>query len=601
MKTSANWKIAVFGTPLLLLLSACNLAPKYSAPPAQTPVAFKEAPPQDYKEGAGWKIAQPGDDKIRAKWWELYNDRTLNALEEQVAISNQSIKQSEANFRAARALVVVARASLFPTISAAPSYSNSKSSSTTRGGYVIGGAGAGATTTTTGTTSTTGTSTGTSTGTTTGTTGSGTSTGTSSSTGGTSTVGTLSTSPVNYYSLSSDISYTVDLWHRVRNQIAADVYSAQASAADVATALLSTQAELAQDYFEVRALDAQRKILADTVANYQQSLKLTQTLFEAGIDSDEDVAQAQTQVDTTSAQLTDLGTSRATYEHAIAVLIGKPPSTFALEVAPFIPRPPEVPVAVPSELLERRPDIAAAERTVAAANASIGVARAAYYPNLTLNASGGFETTAFTEWFNWPSRFWSLGPSLSAPLFTGGARRGVREQAEAQYDADVANYRQTVLTAFQAVEDNLANLRILSREIDQERTAVRSANHYLDLSLTRFKAGVDSYLNVITAQNTVLTSRETELQIEVRQMSASVSLIMALGGGWSPQSPNEHQLLAKPASWKTPAEAGPAHPPATTANPPALPANLSVPGTPTEAPSEPGSSTPVGVSPPPVS
>jgi NodT family efflux transporter outer membrane factor (OMF) lipoprotein len=372
----------------------------------------------------------------------------------------------------------------------------------------------------------------------------------------------------------------VDFWHKIRNTVAANVYSAQASAADIATSRISIQAEVAQDYFEVRALDAQRKIYQDTVANYRQQLDLIQTLFHAGIDSDEDVAQAQSQLDTATAQMTDLGVSRATYEHAIAVLIGQPPSGFALPVAPFSPNPPPVPVALPSELLERRPDIAASERLVAAANAQIGVAKAAYYPNLTLSAAGGFQTSSFTQWFNWPSRFWSLGPTLSQTLFEAGGLRAVSEQAEANYDADVASYRGTVLSAFQAVEDNLSTLRILAQEVMEEQTAVNSANHYLQLSLTRFKAGVDSYLNVITAENTLLTNRQTELQIQLRQMTASVSLVMALGGGWDPaELPNYKQLLTNPPKWSP---AGPAPPaaPSAPANPPALPPDLPVPASP---------------------
>jgi NodT family efflux transporter outer membrane factor (OMF) lipoprotein len=323
---------------------------------------------------------------------------------------------------------------------------------------------------------------------------------------------------------------------------------------------------VAQDYFEVRSLDAQRQLLSDTLANYKESLQLVQSLFNAGIDSDEEVAQAQTQVDTATAQLTDLGVSRANFEHAIAVLTGQPPSTFSLPVAPFVPNPPDVPVALPSELLERRPDIAAAERRVAAANAEIGVARTAYYPNLTLSASGGFQTAKVAQWFDWPSRFWSVGPSLAATLLDVGARRAANEEAQGSYDAAVATYRGTVLSALQAVEDNLSTLRILSKEIGEQHTAVNSSSHYLDLSLTRFKAGVDSYLNVITAQNTVLTNRETELQIELRQMTASVGLVMALGGGWNSQVPAYKELIAKPPKGQ-PA----AGPPANAPNAPAAP------------------------------
>ena len=536
---------------VVLLFAACDRAPKYARPPAPAPSAFKEAPPQEYKEGEGWKIAQPGDDKIRTKWWEIYNDPQLNALEERVEGSNQSILAAEANFRAARALVVTARSGLFPTIGASPAYSNSRFSQTSRTGSVVSGGGVTSTgTTSTGTTSTgttTGTGTTMGTGTTTGSTTTGTTTGVS---GNSSIKGT-----VNQFSLPIDVSYTVDLWHKIRNQVAANAYSAQASAADSATATLSIHAELAQDYFEVRALDEQRRILEETVASYRQNVQLTQTLFATGIDSEEEVAQAQTQLDAAMAQQSDVGISRATYEHAMAILMGEPPAAFALPVAPFVPKPPDVPLALPSELLERRPDVAAAERTVASANATIGIARAAYYPNLTLSASGGFQTSTFTDWFTWPSRFWSVGPQLAQTLFDGGARRGATEQAQAQYDAAVANYRQTVLTAFQAVEDNLSTLRILSTEVVQQQTAVTSANRYLTLANTRFRAGVDSYLNVITAQTTVLTNRETEVQLQLRRMTASVGLVMALGGGWdNSKLPQMKDLLVKPPKWSPAAQ-----------------------------------------------
>lgn len=572
MKMNGNKLRAAWIAIGCLLLGGCNVAPKYAKPPAQTPAAFKEAAPAQYKEGAGWKIAQPGDDKLGGKWWTIYGDPTLASLEERVATSNQTILQAEANFRAARALVVTSRAQLFPSITTNPGYTNSRSSATSRTGFVLGTPG-GTTTTTTGT-STTGTGT-----TGTGTTGTGT-TGTGTTSGGSSTsnVATPANSGViNNFSLPFDVSYTVDFWHKVRNTIAANAYTAQASAADIATSRISIEAEVAQDYFEVRALDAQRKMYEDTVANYRDQLKLVQTLYTAGIDSEEEVAQAQTQLDTATAQMTDLGVTRATYEHALAVLTGQSPATFSLAVAPFVPKPPEIPVALPSELLERRPDIASTERRVAAANADIGVARAAYYPNVTLSAALGLQTSHFTQWFTWPSRFWSLGANVSQPLFEVGGLRGVTEQASANYDAAVAAYRGTVLSAFQAVEDNLSTLTILSQEALQEQTAVTSAHHYLDLSLTRFKAGIDSYLNVITAQNTLLTNRQTELQIELRRMTASVSLIMALGGGWDPaQLPNYKQLLATPAKWSPAGPVAPAGPTAAP-NPPPLPADQTAP------------------------
>ena len=483
----------------------------------------------------------------------MYNDPVLNSLEEQVQISNQTIVQAEANYRASQAVVLSARSALYPTIGATPSYSNARSSATSHGAIISSG----------GTTSTTST----------GTTGT-TSTGTTGTTGTTSSgVATTSSSAINEYSLPFSVSYTVDLWHKVRNQIAADSFQAQASAADIQTALLSAQTTLAQDYFELRATDAQRLILQDTLKNYQDALKLTGILYKTGIDSQQDVAQAQVQFDTASAQLTDLGVARAQYEHAIAVLIGRPASSFDIAAGTFVPNPPQVPVAVPSSLLERRPDIAALERTIASDNALIGVARAAYYPNLTLSASAGLQTTSFTKWFTWPSRFWSLGPSFSETLFDGGARKAGVYQAEAQYDAEVANYRETVLTSFQAVEDELAAERILSQEVVQQHTAVNSSQHYLDLANIRYKTGVDSYLNVITAQTSLLTNKETEVSIELRQMTANVQLILALGGGWDdsqlpknvlPVSPRNNQLLP---NGGTPTPASPAFNPPPLAKP----------------------------------
>ncbi|HMF76974.1 MAG TPA: efflux transporter outer membrane subunit [Bryobacteraceae bacterium] len=511
-----------------LLLCSCNPTPKYAKPPATTPTAFKETPDQ-FKEGAGWKLAQPGDDKIRAKWWEIYNDPQLNALEEQVAVGNQTIAAAEANYRAAQALVVSARSNLYPFIGASPQYTNSRQSATTRATNVQTGPGQ----------------------------------------------GTLA-SVTNGFNIPFSASYVPDFWHRIRNSIDAQAYTAQAGAADIATALLSIQSELAMNYFELRAADAQRQILTDTIENYRQALQLTSILFKTGIDSEQDVTQAQNQLDVTIAQTTDVGVARAQFEHAIAALMGKPASNFELPVDKFNPFPPQVPVAVPSALLERRPDIASLERQVAAANSNIGIARAAYFPDLSLSASGGFNTSHITQWFTFPSRTWSVGPTLAQTLYDGGARRAQNEQANAQYDAAVANYRQTVLTSFQAVEDQLSTLRILSQEVVQQRTAVASATLYLNLAQTRYKSGVDSYLNVITAQNTVLTNRVTELSIQLRQMSSSVALILALGGGWDPATlPQRKDILARPGPWQQ--NAGPgssaqpvnAQPPA--ANPPPLP------------------------------
>jgi NodT family efflux transporter outer membrane factor (OMF) lipoprotein len=429
-------------------------------------------------------------------------DPNLNALEEQVRVSNQTIRAAEANYRVSRALVVAARASLFPTVSAAPALTRSRSSQT----Y--------------------------------------------SSSGNANGTGKV----VNQFNFPLDASYTVDLWGRIRNSVAASAYSAQASAADLATAVLSTQVSLAEDYFGLRALDEQHRILTDTAASYRQTLDMVASLVKNGIDSDEDLAIAQSQYDTVVTQATEVGVARAQFEHAIAVLIGKPPSALSIPAVAFDPEVPAIPPMIPSELLERRPDIASAERQVAAANAEIGVARTAYFPNLTLGASAGYESSTFSRWFEWPSRLWSVGPQVGATIFSVGSLRAVNDQAKAAYDESVAHYRQTVLTAFQSVEDNLAALRILAVEEKQERTAVASAEHYLSLAQTRFRAGIDSALNVATAQNVALSNREAWVQVRLRQVNASIALVTALGGGWdASRLPKMKDIIAHPPRW-TPAK-----------------------------------------------
>jgi NodT family efflux transporter outer membrane factor (OMF) lipoprotein len=468
-----------------LSFTGCNLAPKYARPVIDPPAHYGEAnAAATSPDGVAWDIAQPRDQLRRGRWWELYHDPALDALEEQVQISNQSIRAAEANFRAARAAVGVARGAFFPLVSVAPAFSRSHGSGNVENAS-----------------------------------------------------GTLPnpTRPagINEYSLPFDASYEFDLWGRVRNSVAASAASAQASAADLATAQLSTQAELAQDYFQLRALDAQRQIIGNTVASYRQSLEQTQALYRTGLDSEEEVARAETQLNTAIAQATDLGVARAAYQHAIAVLIGKAPATFSLAAMPLTARPPLVPAGLPADLLQRRPDIAAAERRVAAANAQIGVARAAWFPRLTLGAAAGWQSSAAAQWFEWPSRFWSVGPQLAEVLFIGPARGAQAEQARAALDQATAAYRQTVLAAFQAVEDNLAAVRILDQEASEQRRAVASAQHLLDLANTRFNLGIDSYLNVITAQTALLSNRQTEVQIQVRQMVASIALVKALGGGWT--------------------------------------------------------------------
>lgn len=463
-----------------LATAGCNLAPHYARPAMEVPDRFKEATGPG---GVVWSEAQPRDVFSRGSWWEIYGDADLDGLEKQVAISNETIRAAEANFRVAQTEVAAARAAWFPVISTAPSFTRSRASSTVENSQGV-------------------------------------------------LPSTRSAGGVNEYALPFNASYEIDLWQRVRNGTTAATASAEASAADLQTALLSTQADLARDYFELRAVDAERRIVDETVASYRQSLDQIRTLYQSGIDSEEDVARAETQLNTAVAQATDLGVARAEYEHAIAALIGRAPANFALPAKPFTAHPPGVPPMLPSELLLRRPDIAAAERRAAAANAEIGIARAAWFPRITLGASAGWESSDASRWLEWPSRFWSVGPQLATALFTGGARRAQTEQARALFDAAAANYRGTVVAAFQSVEDNLAATRVLAEEAEQQRVAVNSSQHLLDLANTRFQLGIDSYLNVITAQTALLSNRETEVQIQLRRMLASIELVRALGGGW---------------------------------------------------------------------
>jgi NodT family efflux transporter outer membrane factor (OMF) lipoprotein len=486
-----------------VVTGGCNLAPNYVRPDLspQAPSSSKgtangpaSGVPAQFKEGssAGWKAAAPNDDHLGGNWWELFGDSDLTALEQRVGVSNQNIALAEANYRQARALVAEARASLFPTITASPAitrYRNSASNANSGASGSSSGSGAAPTSGPAGQTN------------------------------------TQYTAPV-------DASYQLDLWGRIRNTIAQNSDLAQASAADVATAVLSTQAELAQDYYQLRAADEQRHILGTTLADYQASLHLVNTLFKSGLASEEDLSEADTALASAQAQATDLGIARAQFEHAIAVLLGLPPARFSLPVKRFSPVLPAIPVALPSEILERRPDIAAAERRVAAANAGIGIARAAYFPTVTLSGAFGFEASNAAQWFDWPNRFWSVGPSLAQTLFAGGLLRGENAAARAVYDEGVATYRQTVLSAFQSVEDDLVTLRILSKEVSQQHWAAESARRTVELSVTRFRAGIDSYVNVITAQNTFLTNRLAELQVQVRQLTTAVSLVNNLGGGW---------------------------------------------------------------------
>ena len=460
------------------LCAACTLGATYSRPPATVPSVFKEAAPPDSALATEWNVAQPSDDVIRATWWEAFQDPLLTALEEQVAISNQTVAQAEAQFRAARAAIRTARADLFPTITAGVSATSSRASSTRSS---VGGA-----------------------------------------------LGTTAN-----YQLPIDFSYEVDLWGRVRRNVEASVASAQATSADVQTALLSSRAELAVDYFELRGLDTQIALLRTTVAAYERAVTLTRARYDQGIASGVDVAQAQTQLDTTRVQETDLQVARAQFEHAIAILVGKAPADLTIPPATIDVPPPAIPITLPSRLVERRPDVAAAERRVAAANAQIGVAKAAFFPTLLLSASGGLESSTLTTLLTLPSRFWAIGPSLVQTVFDGGRRRSLRDQAVANYDGTVAGYRQNTLLAFQDVEDNLAALRVLADESLQARDAVASASRSLELANNRYVGGVTTYLEVITAQTAVLANQITAADVLTRRMTASVLLIKALGGGWT--------------------------------------------------------------------
>lgn len=474
-----------FLTALLLVSVGCVVGPNYKRPVAPGAPAWKESPPP------GWKEAQPADGAIRGKWWEIYGDPQLNSLEEQVNISNQNVLAAEAQFRQAKTLVRVARSSLFPAITTAPSITASQSSTGSINSGFQGGGTRG------------------------------------------------------FYSLPFDLAWQADLWGSIRRNITANAATAQASAADLGNVRLAFQAELALDYFQMRGLEGSRQLFESTVKSYREFLELTRNRYNAGIASQGDVAQAEAQLETAGAQLVDLGVQRAQLEHAIAVLIGKPPPELSLTVTPLQAAPPPVPAGIPSTLLERRPDIAAAERRVASANEQIGIAIAAFYPALTLGGSAGLQSTSITTLFRWPSHFWSVGPALAQTLFDAGRRRALVAGAQAAYDFTVADYRQTVLSAFQQVEDNLSALRILAEEAGVEARAVRAAGQSLNISTIQYKGGVVSYLQVITAQTVALQTQRAAVDILTRRLSASVLLIQALGGGWdTSQLPSRTSLVA---------------------------------------------------------
>jgi len=441
---------------------------------------YKEEAPAAFKESEQWQPARPADQTNRGNWWEIFGDPELNKLEEQIASSNQTLKVAEARFREARAAIRFNRAAQFPTISTSPSASYVKSSDYSP-----------------------------------------------------NFPSKIQQSSKGDFVLPFDLSYELDLWGRVRRSVAAAREEAQATAADYETAKLSLESELALDYFELRSADAQKQLLDDTVRAYTNNVQLTVNRFKGGVAPRADVAQAQTQLDTTRVQDTDVTVQRAQFEHAIAILIGKPPAEFSLAAAPLNNQPPNTPIGLPSELLQRRPDIAAAERRVAEANQQIGIARAAYFPTVTLAGTAGFAGSQASNWFGWPSGFWAVGPALAQTLFDAGRRRATSESARANYDAAVATYRQTSLTAFQEVEDNVAALRILENETQQQQQAVASSQESLQLFTNRYKGGVDTYLQVITAQTIELANERNAIDILRRRLDASVLLVKALGGGWN--------------------------------------------------------------------
>lgn len=453
------------------LVTSCSVGPHYHAPSTPTAPTYSEPAPE------GWKTAQPADAAIRAEWWLIFDDPVLNGLEAQVDPANQSLKAAEARYREARALVRLNRSNLYPTISAAPSISSNRSSSNSPTGAVT---------------------------------------------------------PPSYgeFLLPVDMNYEIDAWGRVRRSIAAAREESQAAAADLQTVRLSVQTELAFDYFELRSLDAQKELFDQTLVSYQKALDLTQKRYDGGLSSKAEVAQARTQLETTRSQDIGVAVDRTQFQHAIAVLSGRTPETLALPPAPLRSQPPSIPVGLPSQLLERRPDVAAAERRAAEANERIGIARAAFFPTLLITASGGLYGGSIVNWLTWPSRFWAVGPTVAQTLFDAGRRRAVSESAGASYDEAVANYRQAVLTAFQQVEDNLSTLRILELQSAAQRVAVDAANQSLRLSMERYKGGLTTYLDVVSAQTIALQDQSGEVDILRRRMDSSVLLIKALGGGW---------------------------------------------------------------------
>ncbi len=482
----------LFLTAALLSLAGCAVGPRYKTPPVPAPPAYKEI--------GNWKTAQPSDQNLGGNWWEIFQDPQLNALEQQINVSNQNLKAAVAQYQEARAALRQARADYYPTITTAPSATRQKFSANRPGSIARG-------------------------------------------------------TTFNDFVFPVDLSYQVNAWGRVSRNVESYREQAQASGADLAVVNLTLHADLAIDYFAARTLDGEEKLLQNTVAQYEQALHLNEERYKGGLASEVEVEQARTILETTRAQLVDVGVARAHYEHAAAVLVDKAPADFSLPSLPLTTPPPPIPVGVPSELLERRPDIAAAERRVAPANAQAGLANTAYYPLVNIVGSGGFESGTITTLFQGPGALWAVGASAFSTIFDGGRRHALNDEAKAAYDASVASYRQTVLTAFQQVDDNLAALRVLEQEAGVQATAVQSAQRSLDLSNTRYEGGVTSYLEVITAQNAALSDEVTAVNILGRRMAGAVLLIEALGGGWERSSlPDRPECCGKLVSENVSAE-----------------------------------------------
>ncbi len=494
LKNPLRFPLSASMLGLAALVGGCRVGPPYHAPapPAVTAPNYKEST-VNFHDTEGWKVASPQDAMIRGNWWEVFNEPELNALEEQLNVNNETIKASFQSYMSARAIIAEARAQYWPTITTNPSWQRARSSA-------------------------------------------------NQSVSSTATTGRT----YSLWNLPVDVSWTPDFWQKIRNEVHEAQYAAQVSAADLETEKLTEQASLAEYFFEIRGQDMLQQILNENVAADQRSLNYNQAQFDTGVGDYISVAEAKTTLEAAEASAVNVGLLRAQYENAIAVLLGKPPGDFSISAKPMVYTPPPIPTGVPSQLAERRPDVAAAERTLAEENAVIGIGYGAFFPQVTISASGGLESALFKHLFDWPSRTWSVGPSISQVIFDGNLYRAQLHQYVAIYNADLATYRQTVLTAFQQVEDSLAATRVYSQQILRQQQAVKDAQDYLDLELVRYNTGVDPYVDVVIAQTTLLNSQETLNALEVNEMTSSVELVQALGGGWDrTQLPTPAQAGAK--------------------------------------------------------